>query len=211
MTKVLPPSWFLTLLDDNGEVLNGGKIYTYAATTTTPKTTWTDATGNTANQNPITLDSAGYGSIWLTEAEGYKFIVKDASLNTLFTVDNIVSGDTSATTNNEYEVICAFVGTPGAGQWMSGEHLARAVTFPANLVGTKASLITNPASTYAIDVKLNGVSKGTISFDTAGVAILTTSGGAAIACVSGDRLDFYAPSPSTTAANFRITLVGDLA
>ena len=77
--------------DDNGDPLSGGKIFTYAAGTTTPKTTYTDYTGGTAHANPIILDAAGRppSEVWLTYGDAYKFILKD-SLDTLVgTFDHI--------------------------------------------------------------------------------------------------------------------------
>lgn len=77
--------------DDNGDPLSGGKIFTYAAGTTTPKATYTDYTGGTAHANPIILDAAGRppSEVWLTYGDAYKFILKD-SLDTLVgTFDNI--------------------------------------------------------------------------------------------------------------------------
>ena len=59
----------------------GYKIYTYAAGSTTPQATYTDSTGDTEQQNPITLDANGYpedGPIWLQSGILYKFILKDA-------------------------------------------------------------------------------------------------------------------------------------
>lgn len=74
--------------DANGEPLNGGFLYTYAAGTTTPKATYTDSTANTANANPIELDSEGYADVWLGSGS-YKFVLEDADNNTLWTKDNI--------------------------------------------------------------------------------------------------------------------------
>jgi hypothetical protein len=77
--------------DDNGDPLSGGKIFTYAAGTTTPKATFTDFTGATPHANPIILDAAGRppSEVWLTYGDAYKFILKD-SLDTLVgTFDNI--------------------------------------------------------------------------------------------------------------------------
>lgn len=65
--------------DNNGDPLTGGKIYTYAAGTTTPLQTYTTSTGNTPHSNPIILDAAGRvpgGEIWLTNGVEYKFAVK---------------------------------------------------------------------------------------------------------------------------------------
>ena len=77
--------------DDNGTPLSGGKIYTYAAGTTTPATTYTDYTGNTSNANPIVLDAGGRtpSEVWLTYGDTYKFVLKDNLDNLIGTYDNI--------------------------------------------------------------------------------------------------------------------------
>ena len=46
-------------LDDSGNVLTGGKIYTYSAGTTTPLATYTSNLGTSAHTNPIILNAAG--------------------------------------------------------------------------------------------------------------------------------------------------------
>lgn len=77
--------------DNDGNVLSGGKIYTYAAGTTTPKTTYTTSAGNIAHANPIILDSAGRvptGEIWLI-AGLYKFVINTATDTLIATYDNI--------------------------------------------------------------------------------------------------------------------------
>jgi len=53
-----------TFLDDQGNPLSGGKVYTYASGTTTPQASFTDATGSVANTNPVILDSAGRANIY---------------------------------------------------------------------------------------------------------------------------------------------------
>lgn len=83
--------------DVNGVPLNGGKIYTYAAGTTTPKATYTDYTEVVPAANPIILDSAGRAAIWITGS--YKFIVKDANDVTLYTTDNVTAFSTSSTSS----------------------------------------------------------------------------------------------------------------
>lgn len=77
--------------DANGSLLVGGRLYTYAAGTTTPLATYTDSTGNTAHTNPIELDSAGRvpgGAIWLSLV-GYKFVLTDANDSVISTWDGI--------------------------------------------------------------------------------------------------------------------------
>jgi len=78
--------------DNNGVILSGGKIYTYAAGTTTPQATYTSASGTTPHANPIILDSAGRvpgGEIWLTDGLVYKFVIETATAILLGTYDNI--------------------------------------------------------------------------------------------------------------------------
>lgn len=77
--------------DDNGDPLSGGKIYTYAAGTTTPLTTYTSRTGLVPNTNPIILDAAGRTpeQIWSTEGSLYKYVVKTSTDVTIRTWDNI--------------------------------------------------------------------------------------------------------------------------
>lgn len=79
-------------LDNNGNVLSGGKLYTYSAGTTTPVATFTSSLGVTAHTNPIVLDAAGRvpsGEIWLTDGVIYKFVLKTSADVLIATYDNI--------------------------------------------------------------------------------------------------------------------------
>ena len=76
---------------NSGVILSGGKLYTYAAGTTTPQVTYTSSSGVTAHTNPIILDSAGRvpgGEIWLTAAP-YKFMLYTSADVLIATYDNI--------------------------------------------------------------------------------------------------------------------------
>jgi Domain of unknown function (DUF4183) len=78
--------------DNNGVVLSGGLIYTYAAGTTTPAATYTTSAGITAHTNPIVLNSAGRvpgGEIWLEMGLNYKFVLQTSVGVTIATYDNI--------------------------------------------------------------------------------------------------------------------------
>jgi hypothetical protein len=81
-----PPK--LQFLDANGAPLVGGKLYTYAAGTTTPQVTYTDYGGGTANANPVILDSRGEASVWLNTPL-YKMALYSATDVLIWTVDNI--------------------------------------------------------------------------------------------------------------------------
>lgn len=94
MAVNLSPIWGAgaQLLDNSGNVLTGGKIYTYAAGTTTNQATFTSSSGLTANSNPIILNSAGRVpyEIWLLDGNAYKFVLKDSNDTLIGTWDNIV-------------------------------------------------------------------------------------------------------------------------
>lgn len=91
--------------DNTGNVLTGGKLWSYEAGTTTPQATYTTAAGNVAHTNPIILDSAGRvstGEIWLTAGENYKFVLMTSADVTLATWDNITGiNGTGIATNAE--------------------------------------------------------------------------------------------------------------
>lgn len=75
-----------------GLPLQGGQIYSCVAGSTcpgTPQPTYTDASGFTANSNPIILNSAGMASIWLNCSLQYKFVLQDQNGVTVTTVDNV--------------------------------------------------------------------------------------------------------------------------
>ena len=91
------------LFTDNGEPLAGGKIFTYAAGTTTPAATYTTSLGNVAHSNPIVLDAAGRvptGEIWLSFNAAYKFVITDANNNLIGTYDNIGGINVGANVQN---------------------------------------------------------------------------------------------------------------
>ena len=77
---------------NTGAVLTGGKLFTYAAGTTTPLPSYTTSSGNVARTNPVVLDAAGRvpdgGEIWIT-AQSYKFVLKDSNDVLIATYDNI--------------------------------------------------------------------------------------------------------------------------
>lgn len=119
--------------DSNGVPLAGGRLYTYAAGTTTPETSYTASDGLTANANPIELNSAGRVSgtteVWLTITTAYKFVLKTAEDVQLWSADDISgiagvgnplpvsSGGTGRATATAYAVVCG--GTTATGPLQS--------------------------------------------------------------------------------------------
>jgi hypothetical protein len=80
--------------NNDGTVLSGGKLYTYAAGTSSPQTTYTTFAANIAHANPIILNSSGRvsggGEIWLNMANAYKFVLNTSDDVLIGTWDNII-------------------------------------------------------------------------------------------------------------------------
>jgi hypothetical protein len=158
--------------DNNGNPLTGGKLYSYEAGTTTPQTTYTNASGSTAHTNPIILDSAGRvpgGEIWLTAGETYKFVLKTSAEVTLATWDNITGINGTGITSNAATVVYDPAGT-GAVATNVQAKLRESVSvldFGADSTGTadSSTAISNaiatgksvyfPAGTYLCNVNIN--------------------------------------------------------
>lgn len=101
-TGTLAPVPQQVFLDNSGNPLSAGKVYTYLAGTTTPATTYSDSGLTTPNANPIILSSAGRATIYLSQSVNYKFVVKTSADATVYTQDNVAStlSSTVAATEN---------------------------------------------------------------------------------------------------------------
>jgi hypothetical protein len=124
---VLSPPPKAQFFDANGDPLVGGRVYTYAAGTTTPLATYTTSGGTTPNANPVILDARGEADIWYSPGVSYKVALKDADDATIWTVDNIAIAGSMATQNANSVNITG--GTIGSG-----------VTFNGNTTGTASNV-----------------------------------------------------------------------
>lgn len=147
-------------LDNNGNPLSGGKIYTYQAGTTTPLTTYTTNSGTIAHTNPIVLNAAGRvpsgGEIWLTLGIGYKFVVKTSDDVLIATYDNIPSSAQPPAANNANSIMYEQGYTVTAGNFVVGQtyRIASVGTTNFTLIGA----VSNTVGTYFI---ATGVGSGT--------------------------------------------------
>lgn len=71
----------------NGDPLIGGKLFTYAAGTSTPAAAYHDAAATMPHQNPITLDDRGEALVHVTQAMLWR--LETPTGVQLWTVDNI--------------------------------------------------------------------------------------------------------------------------
>ena len=88
----LSPVPKLQFFDNNGNLLAGGKLYSYIAGTSTPQNTYIDTNGTVANTNPIILDTRGEANVWLGTDLVYKLKLTDKNDVEIWTVD-YVNGD----------------------------------------------------------------------------------------------------------------------
>ena len=135
------------LFDDSGNVLTGGKIYTYEAGTTTPLASYTSSAGITLQSNPIILNAAGRvptGEIWLDYTKLYKFVVKTSADVLIATYDN-VGGSFNAS-----PIIANFTGTGSQ------------VNF---------TLASNPASEASTQIYINGVYQQKNTYSVSGTVV----------------------------------------
>src|SRR5438094_6014171 len=101
-TGTITPSPFQLILDNSGNPVNAGCIWTYTAGTSTPVATYTDVALSVANANPIIASTAGRFTAFLTPGSSYKFTYENTPCSarahgpTLVTADNIAATPPSA-------------------------------------------------------------------------------------------------------------------
>ena len=93
MSGTVMPSPVFIGLDANGNPVSGGKLFTYAAGTSTKQATYSNAALTIANANPVILNSAGIATVFLSPTS-YKFVFcpstdTDPPANPYWTVDNV--------------------------------------------------------------------------------------------------------------------------
>jgi hypothetical protein len=119
----LTPTPKQQFFDANGNPLVAGKVYTYAAGTTTPLATFTTGAGTVANTNPVILDSRGEANIWYSNGTSYKVALTDSADALIWTVDNIVTIGSMAFQNANAVAITG--GTIGSGVTFNGKYACR--------------------------------------------------------------------------------------
>lgn len=202
----------------NNQPAVGAFLFTYLAGTTTKAPVYTDATGGESFTNPVVMNARGEPEntggastgVWLPIGVAYKFVFApstdtDPPTNPIWTVDNIISPIVGA------DVVLTFTGGPPTmTQWLGGESIRQAISFPANFAGSGGTIPkTLPTGAFVVAIKKNGVQVGSASCSTGGVWTFTSSG--AVSFGIGDELDFYGPgSADASMANFGLTLAGAL-
>lgn len=182
MSYALAPYETRIYLDDNGDPLNGGFVYTYVTGSSTPATTYSDSSG-TQNTNPIELDSSGRCQIYLNPAVAYKFSVTDADGNPVgYTVDPVNAVN---------------AGTSGLGEiFVFGSNSSSPITQTSYASGATFDKLQPGSAVYAVDTA--NLPAGTYKLQVTGVQ--TTSGTLTVAIVN-----LSAGAPDTPLATCAVT------
>ena len=162
-TGTYAPDPAFTGLDDNGNPLSGGLLYTYAAGTTTPLATYSNVGLTSANANPVVLDSAGRATIFLSPAS-YKFILKNSSGTTIWTRDNVgavpttnIDNDVTGTAGEALTANdCAYLNSSGA--WVKADADAAASSTTALIGFTVADTANGASGTFRLSGRMTGFS-----------------------------------------------------
>ena len=200
MVATISPEPRLQFFANDGSFLVGGKLYTYAAGTTTPLATYTTSTGLIANTNPVILDSRGEASVWLTSAK-YKFVLKTAADVEIFTQDQL-QGYASADGTNAYGTWPISI-TGNAATATLATTATTATTATSVTGGYVSRIIAGTNVTVAptsgigdVTVNMVGANVGTVTSVTgAGTSGFTLTGGP---ITSSGTLTVTPPAPSTS-------------
>jgi hypothetical protein len=159
---VLAPQPKAQFFDASGTPLVGGKVFTYAAGTTTPLQTYTDASAVTANTNPVILDSRGECNLWFATATSYKVVLKNATDELQWTVDNIATYGTIASQNSDNVAITGgtITGVTFTGD-ITGNVSGNAGTVTDGVYLTATQTLTNKTVTGLASVSTVNDSLGT--------------------------------------------------
>lgn len=141
--------------DDNGNPLTGGKVYTYAAGTTTLLATYTTSAGTVANTNPIILDAAGRtaNETWLVAGTLYKFIVKTSADVLIGTYDGLPA------INDPYSINSLLSSVTGTNAIAA--NATPAIT--AYAAGVMYSFVAANTNTAAATLSINGLATKSIT------------------------------------------------
>ena len=194
----ISPTPKLQFFGNDGNLLAGGKLYTYLAGTNVPSATFVDYTETTYNTNPVILDSRGEANVWLGSSIKYKFALQDANGAPIYTVDNVnttssggggggssnVTGDFSnpVLASRNYAITTTANGNTSFGAIPNGtgnyaEFTAYNSSTPANssftrltMNGTTEARLESGALGAGTQLPLNLYTNGTLraNFDTAG-------------------------------------------
>lgn len=165
MAAALLPEIRWRAIDADGEVIAGALLYSWAAGTSTPLSTYSDSDLTIANTQPLVADAGGlFGPIYL-QPTGYKFGLYPANAappvvpisTPYWTQDNV---------SNPGDIFAATFGTSmtvGAQLNMTNGAVILATTYFATVASSGATVINLPTvATRKMPVLIKNVGAGTV-------------------------------------------------
>lgn len=228
MTYTPSPQPKLQFFDANGEPLVGGKLYTYAAGTTTFQAAYESASGPAYTQNPIVLDSRGEAPVWFGGLE-YKLALYDANDVLIWTVDYLNGPDAATLTALAAASGAGLVGFSHANSYSNGtvgkalQAFINVKNAPYNATGngstddtvaiqaaltaaaTLKGIVYFPAGTYKVSDPLTVSSYTTIKGAGMGISVIS----AVSASFANTEAVFTAASTSYTSF-YDISILGNV-
>lgn len=208
--------------DNNGNILSGGQLYTYAAGTTTLATTYTDSSGTVTNTNPIILDASGRvpTQIWVTSTAVTKFVLQNLSGVTISTWDNIPSLVTSLNGSGTVNGVPYFDSsnnfTSGANLTFSGTNLTVSGAVNSASLNTSANAVIGGTATITGNTSITGSLSSTTGITSATPAVTQSANDSSTKIATTQFVKKYAPSAkiqpisvtlnSPSAGSFTVTL-----
>lgn len=173
-TVNLAPLAKLRFVDNNGVPLAGGKVFTYAAGSTTKQATYTDASGATPNPNPVMLDSRGEAAIWFDQTLAYKVTLApstdtDPPTSPIWTIDGIPANLAQVMLTN-----LASTTNSANGAGMVGFNPT--LNYATGTIGKHAGVEWNPQD-YPWLAKFDGATDDTSAIQACLTAIIAAGGG----------------------------------
>jgi len=109
-----------------------------------------------------------------------------------------------------FRSVSGFIGnTINASEIVFGFTPVRSARFPGNFAGSKGFSRVASTGNYILEVKKNGSTVGTITFNASNSAIFATTAGANVDIVANDMITFVGnATPDSTLADIAITLKG---
>lgn len=183
------------------------------------------ASGGTGNFNFVFLGEIGANNadrlFVFKNASSYVATVKSDDTGTTVVVpagasclihqshdDMVKLAEYDGQTVSPYDIGLFLPGQPDAGVECFKFVAVRDIDFADDFAGAVGHCGTNPTSTAAFDVLLNGSTIGSVSISSGGTFTFNTTGGA-VSMSAGDRLSMTSPSPQdATLASIAMTFLG---
>jgi hypothetical protein len=177
-------------IDINGNPLNGGKIFTYVAGSSTKVATYTDAAGTIPQTNPIIINSLGYptnGPIWIAEGTLVKFVLApptdtDPPTSPIKTIDNVQGVNDANVTISQWTPSGSSPTYVNAntftliGDQTSAFEVGRRLQFTTSLGTVYGTILTSTYTTLTtVTVQMDGSQILDSGLSSVNLSVLTTS------------------------------------